>query len=334
MLLRKSREKRNEERAMNTSKLCVSLVTYNGEKYLQQCLESIAKQSFQNFELVVLDNGSSDGTIEIIKKYAPKARIIESAKNLGFAAGHNQVLRESSSEYVCVLNQDCALESDYFKECVQFLDLHSDVGSMSGLLVRVPSLTEKGPCDTVDAYGLVFTSYLSVKNYRQSTRVSTIKKEEEVVGVPATAALYRRTALEDVVIDSGEVFDEDFFMYKEDVDLALRLRLRGWRAFGIPSARGYHIRTTQPALFSRDSQRINEWSYRNHLYVLIKDIPKSFWLRNGLWICGYEFAKFFYIALFETKTLRGLRDVWGMRKKMFSKRKSIMERAKKSLSLR
>lgn len=309
-------------------KLCISLVTYNGEQYLQSCLESIAKQSFQNFELVILDNGSSDKTIEIVKRYAPTAHIIQSEKNLGFSGGHNKIIKESDSEYVCVLNQDCVLEPTYLNECIQFLDMHGDVGSTTGLLIKVPSLTERGPCDIVDAYGLVISSHLSVKNYRQGVPISAIKNEEEVGGVPATAALYRRSALDDIAHEDGTFFDEDFFMYKEDIDLALRLRLRGWRAYGIPEAQGYHIRTTQPALFSRKSQRINEWSYRNHFYILIKDIPRSFLLRNGIRIGVYELAKFFYLLIFETKTLRVLPEVWKMRKKMLTKRAWIMKNAK------
>ena len=309
-------------------KLAISLVTYNGEQYLEACLLSIARQTFQDFQLVVFDNASYDDTLQLVKKYAPDATVIQSEKNGGFAAGHNAGIRAMESEYVCVLNQDIVLEPNYFQECISVMDRHSDGGSVTGLLIRVPSLTEMGPCDTIDSYGLSFSPFFSVKNYKQGTPVATAIKEEEVTGVPATAAIYRKKALEDIRDDDGWYFDEDFFMYKEDIDLALRLRLRGWKSWSLPETQGYHIRTTRPALFDRASEQINRWSYRNHFFILIKDVPARYWLRNGLFISVYEIAKFFYLLCCERSTLIALRDVWKMRKKMFLKRERIMQRIK------
>lgn len=307
-------------------KIVISLVTYNGGEHIQPCLEGIARQTGVGYELVVFDNASSDSTSASIVRLASQAQCIASEQNVGFAAAHNQVMRVTDSDYVCVLNQDCLLEPDYLYRCAEFLDSHPDVASVTGLLIRVPSLTERGPCDTVDAYGMYMTPWAHVTNYRQNTLAKEIQHDQEVIGVSATAAVYRRSALQDVACDAGEVFDEDFFMYKEDVDLALRLRLRRWRAYALNNTRAYHIRTTQPALFSRESQRINEWSYRNNWYILMKDIPLSMWMKNGLWIGLYEWLKFFYLLTFETQTLHVLPDVWKNRKKMLAKRAQIMKR--------
>ncbi len=308
------------------NKLVISLVTYNGAPYMRSCLESIEAQTFTDYELIVGDNASSDTTVDLIRQFYPNTQCMLKEENTGFAAGHNSIVQSSHSEYVCVLNQDCVLDSNYLQECVGYLDSHPDVASVTGLLIRVPSLTDKGPCDTVDAYGLHMTAWAHVKNYRENTPVKDIHESEEVVGVPATAAVYRRAALDDIVDQQGDFFDEDFFMYKEDVDLALRLRLRGWRAYALNTTRGYHIRTTHPALFSRPSQRINEWSYRNQFYILIKDITTKQWIRNGVLISTYEVIKFFYLLLFETSTLKVLANVWHNRKKMFAKRAIIMKR--------
>ncbi len=352
------------------TKVVISLVTYNGEKYLQPCLESIERQTLTDYELVVLDNASNDGSLDVVSRIAPHARIIASEKNIGFAKGHNEVIRITQSEYVCVINQDLVLEPDYLEQCVHFMDSHLQTGSVTGVLIRVPSLTAMGPRDTIDTYGLVISKAMRAKDAGAGMSVASVPPYRDIVGVSATAALYRRTALEDVAIavcvnceerhsqssrvrgagedrskvymeihrrepEPGtkqsadcecryEYFDEDFFMYKEDVDLALRLQARGWRAAPVPDARGYHIRTTDPALLKRPSVLINQWSYRNQIYILIKDVSASHWLKYGAIIDIYEIAKFFYLLLFERSTLAGLADVWRNRKKMLAKRNTIM----------
>ncbi|MDP2631108.1 MAG: glycosyltransferase family 2 protein [Candidatus Uhrbacteria bacterium] len=356
----------------------ISLVTYNGEKYLQPCLESVLRQTYRDGALVILDNASSDNTRDSIAKFAPAARIIASEKNIGFARGHNEVIRQTQSEYVLVLNQDLVLEPDYLERCVNFLEQNPRVGSVTGLLLRVPSLTADAPRDIIDTYGIVLSKTMRAKDAGAGLPLALLSRRQKIMGVSGTAALYRRSALEDVAIDlpsiilatnavecssrrsrgsekgvygntslrTGakneemcqprssyqEYFDEDFFMYKEDVDLALRLQMRGWGAAAVPDARGYHVRTTDPALLKRPSALVNQWSYRNGIYILIKDVAVSHWLKYGVFICIYEGTKFLYLCIFERATLGALADVWRNRKKMLAKRSYIMKRAKQDIA--
>jgi GT2 family glycosyltransferase len=308
-------------------KLVISLVVHNGEEHLPHCLRSIASQIPRNADCVVFDNASRDASVRIVNESGVATRIIESRKNIGFAAAHNAVIRSTDSDYICILNQDLVCEPNYMNECVAFLDAHPGVGSVSGLLIRVPSLSALGPRDTVDAYGLHISPFFHVKNYRQGMRVASVIKNEEVVGVPATAAVYRKTALLDIAKrrnGNAEFFDEDFFMYKEDIDIALRLHLRGWKSYALCAPRACHVRSTRPDLFARESPSINRWSYRNHLYILIKDTPLSVWARHGIAIVLYELAKLLYLLCFERATLAALRDVWNNRKNMLEKRRRIM----------
>lgn len=314
------------------AKAVISLVTYNGEHYLPSCLESIASQTFRDYSLVILDNASSDKTRDSIAKFAPNARVIASELNIGFARGHNEVIRQTQSEYVCVLNQDLVLEPDYLERCVHSMDQSPRAGSASGLLLRVPSLTADTPRDTIDTYGIVLSRTMRAKDAGAGMPLASLAMQQKIIGASGTAGLYRRSALEDVAISvcdncgcRFEYFDEDFFMYKEDVDLALRLQLRGWSAVAVLDARGYHVRTTDPALFKRPSALINQWSYRNQMYILIKDVSVSHWLKYGIAICFFEVAKFFYLLIFERTTLRALGDVWRNRKKMLAKRSYIMK---------
>ncbi len=311
--------------SMNT--LVVSLVTFNGAAHVQHCLNSLKRQTLRDFALVVFDNASTDSTIDIVREWAPHARIIQSKKNVGFGVGHNEVIRHTLSKYVCVLNQDCALEPDYLQVCVDFLNGDAHTGSVTGGLLTVQSLTDRPHHGTVDTLGLEMSLPMHVSNLGAGTNSRSWSHSLQVRGVPATAALYRRSALDDISLTMNgirEYFDEDFFMYKEDIDLALRLELRGWKSCGLPQARGYHIRTTKNSLFSRESQNINRWSYRNHFYILIKDLRSRIWLKQGAAIFFYECIKFLYLLLFETKTLGALRDVWNMKEKMLAKRTMIM----------
>ncbi|MBI4599381.1 glycosyltransferase family 2 protein [Candidatus Uhrbacteria bacterium] len=314
--------------------LVISLVTYNSEMYLQSCLESIFSQTFKDYELILFDNASVDGTRNSIMRLAPHARRIFSEKNIGFAGAHNEVIRTTCSSYVCVLNPDLVLEPDYLERCIAECEMRPALGSVTGLLIRVPALTGTAPRDTIDSYGLVVSKTGRAANAGEGVPVSALCAPRRIMGVPATAAVYRRSALDDSALDRStvrdgsdtEYFDEDFFMYKEDVDLALRLRLRGWDASAVLEARAYHVRSTSPALFKRPSPLINQWSYRNHFSILIKDVEARTWARWGFLIVLYELAKFFYLACFERSTLTALADVWKNRKKMLAKRSSIMRR--------
>ena len=307
-------------------KLTISLLTHNSASYIPACLKSIAEQTFTDFQLVCRDNRSEDETVATVQRVAPDARVVIEAENRGFSAGHNATIRETQSAYVCVLNHDLVLEPRYLEACIAFLDAHPSVGSVSGLLIRVSALTDRPDPGIIDASGIAILRTGRAVLVDAGKPGQSVLRTKRMFGVPATAAVYRRAALDDVAINS-EVFDEDFFMYKEDVDLAMRLALRGWEAFVIPAARAYHIRSTDYRILRRSSAWINRLSYRNHWFVLIKSLPSSFWIRNGIFIISFELAKFIYLLFREPSTLTVLSDVLKFRKKMFVKRRNIMSRA-------
>lgn len=313
------------------TKIAISLLLYNSKKYLGHALKSIETQEFRDFELIVRDNNSTDESAAFASRLAPYARVILQRTNDGFSRAHNATIRDSTSEYVCILNPDLALSENYLGECVSFLDSHPDVGAVSGLLVRVKSLTETGNSDIIDSSGLYLSKTGRVSNLFAGKFLSDVLQPLRVLGVSATAAVYRRSALEDVAI-LGEYLDEDFFMYKEDVDLAMRLALRGWSAYTLPSCNAWHVRSTAPKIFARPSAFINRLSYRNHWYVLIKSIPWKFLSRYGLLVALFEFGKLLYLIFAEPITLSALADVRKNAKKMFEKRKIIMARKTAELS--
>ncbi len=345
-------------------KVSINLVTWNGKKYLPYCLESIFAQTFKDFSLLILDNGSTDGTAEFLKNYKLQItnyKIIFNKENVGFAAGHNQVVKTAKSDYVLMLNQDIILEPDFLEVAVKFLDSHPEVAAVTGKILRW-NFENNQKTNQLDSCGLkIFKNHRVIELGTGETDSEKWDRLCEVFGVSGAAPVYRRKALEDVAIpryfglsstffhgaqwsrdndplaDEREYFDTDFFSYKEDVDLAYRLRLRGWQAWYLPEARAYHDRAARSvaggdaeAARARKSKSkfVNYHSYKNHLFFLLKNVPAGVWLRYGHRIKWYEFKKIIYLLFFEPKTLRAWGEFFRKLPGMWKKRKWITARKK------
>lgn len=306
----------------------ISLVTFNGENDIPLCLRSIGLQTIRPNEYAIIDNNSNDSSVRHILKESVEADITISDHNDGFGRAHNLNIRKSTSDYILILNQDLVLDTNYCEALIHFLNEHPDVGSVTGKILRVAALDSIPANLGIDACGISVSVSLHVSNTHSGKKSDQCKHDHEVFGVPATCALYRRSALEDCAIDKNgikEYFDEDFFMYKEDVDLAYRLRLRGWKSYCITRAIAYHVRTAKSAylVMNRGSAPVRYWSYRNHWYVLIKNIPLQLVWRIGFFVVAYELGKFLYLILFERSTLAALIDVKKNYKTMLKKRNNI-----------
>lgn len=320
-------------------KVSINLVTWNGKKYLPYCLDSIAKQTFHDFSLFILDNGSTDGTVEYLRNSllpVSNCRLEFNEENIGFAAGQNQALRETESDYVLMLNQDIILEPNFLEEIIKFLDGHGEVAALTGKLLYW-DFTNNQKTDLIDSAGIkIFKNHRAIELGAGELDLEEWSVPREVFGVSGAASVYRRSALNGVAINE-EVFDEDFFSYKEDLDLSYRLRLAGFKAWFLPAARAYHDRTARSAAKTdsaaaktrkNKSAFVNYHSYKNHLFFLIKDVPAGVWWRYGYRIKWYEFKKFIYLLIFETKTLGGLGEFLKKFPAMWKKRKWIIKNKK------
>lgn len=324
-------------------KVSIHLVTWNGEKYLENCLNSVLDQISKDYFLLVIDNGSSDKTVRIMEEqfvpiFGQRIRFLKNKENLGFAKAHNQALLWTDSEYVLTLNQDVILADNFLTEAVKFMDQHKDVGAVSGKVLRATfekseDLKNVKKSDIIDSLGFkIFKSQRVVEIGASEKDSGQFEKSEEIFGVSANSAFYRRSALNDVRY-GDEFFDNDFFSYKEDVDLAYRLQLRGWKSYYLPQVICYHERSAKgkekisgfAALKMRKHKTkfVNYYSYKNHLFVLLKNLSTKNFFRYFFQIFFYEFGKFIYILFFEWKTLSGLKDFFNKYKKMKEKRKFI-----------
>lgn len=315
---------------MKEKKLAISLVTYNGMRYLPRCLESIASQSITCDELVIFDNHSSDQTVSFLRQTLKNAKLIESDVNRGFAVAHNDIIRGTTAEYILIMNQDLFMESSYCERLIDELDVNAQLGSISGMLVRVDSLDGVLGDGLLDGCGISIGPTHHASLTLQGTSSYSFTKTIMPLGLPATCTLYRRSALEDCAFDRDgvrEYFDELFFMYKEDVDLSYRMRLRGWKCACIADVRCWHVRTVRSILLvNRPRNEIAYWSYRNHWYFLITTIPSSIWFFCGIPILLYECMKFVYVIVREPFALRAFFDILRVHKKLLFKRRSIQKR--------
>lgn len=326
------------------SKISIHLVTWNGERYIKECLNSILGQSFKDYLLLIIDNGSVDNTIKIIEEeflpvFGEKIRFVKNKENLGFAKAQNQALLWTDTDYVLMLNQDVILEPDFLVQVLEFVAKNEKVGSVNGKVLRWEfeqegDLIKSEKSDIIDSLGLkIFKNQRVIDVAAGEQDKGQYQEAKEIFGTSACVAFYARQALADVRY-KDEFFDNDFFSYKEDVDLAYRLRWRGWTSYYLPFALAYHKRSAksqiQGKFFSKVNLRknktkfINYHSYKNHLFILKKDLSSSIFWRYFLNIFFYEFKKIIYLLFFERSTLASLPEYFSKAKKIREKRKYIM----------
>jgi len=291
------------------SKVAVQLLSYDGERFLAGCLASLAAQTFHDLELYALDNASTDRSLQSLETaravFSRPLKIFNEVKNLGFAGGHNKLFGMHASEYVLCLNQDVVLEPDYLERLVGFLDAHPRAGAVSGKLVR----SRGDGARSIDSAGLMMRVNGQVIDAGAGEPDSgSYDGTREVFGVSGAVPLYRRASVRDVSPD-GALFDGSFFAYKEDVDLAWRLRLRGWDAFVVGAAVAAHARGFKPdAPVGARSAFRQRLSSANHLRMLVKDLSRGEFRRFGARIVVHELAKLGYLFARRPAALAGYAD--------------------------
>jgi len=295
--------------------ILIQIVTWNSRPYLKTCLDSVINSNYKDWSLLIIDNGSRDGTVEFIRTDYPNISLLENRQNLGFARAHNQGIQISDSEYVLVLNPDVILTTDFLEKIVNGLTERPDFGSAIGKILKFnfhdDDLREPVLTKTIDSTGLVIQRNRRFTNRGEGeSDAGQYDKVHDVFGPSGAVALYRRSAMADVRL-KDEYFDEDFFAYKEDIDLAWRLQKAGWRSVYLPSAVAYHHREAKQAenitALKRErrnrSRFINSYSYKNHLLTLIKNEKLSDFLKDAPWILFFELRKLIFIIVYEPKTL-------------------------------
>lgn len=251
--------------------VAVIIVNWNGKKHLERCLYSLHLQEYKDFMTIMVDNGSDDDSVSFVEKEYPEVEIIKLEKNTGFAYANNvgisHAFENNDIDFVITLNNDTEVSENYIAELVLCAKKNESVGSVQP---KVVNFFDK----TIDSTGILIYPDMSARDrgYGESDD-GQYDKEEEIFGVSASAALYSKEALEVVKLGSGEYFDSDYFAYSEDVDLAWRIRLSGFRSMYTPNAKVLHIHSATGKSFSSFKAYHLQ---RNQYFNIIKNLPGSF----------------------------------------------------------
>jgi GT2 family glycosyltransferase len=308
----------------------VTLVTYNSGRFIKRCLESVLEQKYPHMEVVVIDNASTDGTVDILGQFEDKCRVFYNENNIGFAAAQNQAIALSHGEWVFALNPDVLLQQHFIAELVQAGNLDPQVGTVCGKLLSISANFDLPEKQLVDSTGMYFTPTLRHldRGSLQADR-GHYTKFEYVFGATAAAALYRRKMIEDIAIQ-GEFFDHDFFVYREDADVAWRAQLLGWRCLYTPQACGYHVRNVLPGKRHALPPEINMHSVKNRFLMRIKNITPHLYRRNLLAITGRDLVVIAACLLREHTSLQAFTFVLRNWHRVVVKRREIMKRRRVS----
>jgi len=249
---------------MISPKVSLIILNWNGKENTINCLKALKLTTYSNYETIIVDNGSKDGSVKFFKENYPEIKIIENEENLGFAEGNNvairEVLKRKEIKYIALLNNDTIVKPDWLEKLVNVLESDDKIGSCQ------PKILSLINPQIIDAVGIYLDKYgrAAQKGYNEKD-LGQYDKVTEVFGVCAGAALYRAKTLSQIGL-----FDKDFFAYFEDVDLAIRMRLYGWKSVCIPQAIIYHIHSASLGNGSPFKKYLLE---RNAYYYVIKGLP-------------------------------------------------------------
>lgn len=308
-----------------TPTVSVHIVTYNSGQDIVECLEAVLLQSHPIAEVIVVDNASTDQTVDYVRFFAEGVRsectikLILNETNTGFAPAHNQAIQMTSTDYVLVLNPDVALNRDYVKQLVEYMESHAEIGSATGRLVL------RSSPQTIDSTGLVMNGIWRAFDRGAGEDVSLYSESQEVFGVSGAAALYSRRMIEHISIE-GEFFDADFFAYKEDVDVAWRAQLLGWKAYYCADAYGTHERGWKPGGRTTKPLFIRRVSFINRYKMIYKNLSGYRWLRYLPKLIAYEVAVHGYMLLREPSVLGAWGDFVRSLPELRRKRKGVQEK--------
>ncbi len=304
------------------------MTTYNSAAFLPSCLESLFEQDYPELEIVVVDNGSSDGTGKILQRYQPRIRVFWNRENRGFAAGQNLGMRKARGQWLLSLNPDVIASRDFVSKLVEAGRQCPTIGAVCGKLLRWRPGASPERSDVIDSTGIYF-----LRNLRHLDRGAEerdrgqYEREELVVGATGAAALYRRAMVEEVSVE-GEFFDEDFFAYREDADAAWRAQLLGWGCLYTPRAVAWHVRRVTPERFHDLPEAINRHSIKNRFLMRAKNASPGLCLRLLVPVTWRDLQIVGYCALFRPRLLSGLGVLWRRRKEIRKKREWIQSRRK------
>lgn len=358
---------------MSIPKVTINLVVHNGEKYIRQCLDSVLAQTYphENVEINIYDNASTDRTTDIIKDFGFRISDLgfakffshNSEKNLGMWPAQEELLKYSRGKYVVVLSVDVILHPDFIKNAIEVMERDSNIGALQGKIYKY-ELDESAikKTDVIDTAGFeIYRSRRIVNIGHGKVDQEQYADECEIFAVEGAVPVFRRQALEDCRLISqarnfrgstsgaswrlnlgkanlGRVIDPDFFWYGDDLDLAWRMRMFGWKQVYAPSVIAWHDRKTTKALAGgwREFIKIRKnvpmfkrrLDWRNTTLTIIKNDFAINWLRDLPYILWRQLKLWIYFIIFEPSMIVEIFNVAKALPKMLKRRGEIMKKTK------
>lgn len=310
---------------MAAPSVSVGIVTWNPDATIERCVASVRALDYPDVDLHIWDNASSADARARVEALTSPDEQMWSPRNVGFSAGHNALIARSRGDYYLCLNPDVVLDSGYVRHLVDALEAAPAAGSSTGRLLRLDTP------DVLDSTGIVMT-----RDQRHLDRGADepeagryLSGPEAIFGPSGAAALYRREMLQDVAVN-GEVFDEDFFAYREDADLAWRAQVQGWTSLYVPAARAWHRRRVTPERRRDLPAEVNRYSVRNRFLLRLKNQPARLAWRFLLPTAWRDLQVIGYVVLREHTSLPGLSDVLRLLPRTWRKRRAIQSRRRTS----
>ena len=245
---------------METIQVSIIIPNFNGKQYLKDCLNSIKKQNFSLYEVIIIDNGSTDESVEYIKDNYDEFTLIQNRENLGFATAVNQGIKASNAEYVFLLNNDTELEVECVSNLLNCIDNDETIFSVSSKMIQNQDR------NLIDDAGDEYTILGFTQKVGNNKSSELYRSKREIFSACAGAAIYRRG-----IFDIIGYFDENFFAYMDDVDISYRARIYGFKCVYCPDALVYHhVSATSGSKYNAFKIRL---AARNNVYVPYKNMP-------------------------------------------------------------
>jgi len=301
---------------MKEGKVSFIIANWNGRKTIVECLNSILAQTYKNFEIILVDNHSTDNSVELIKKKYNLNKLIILDKNYGYAKANNIGFNQAEGEYIALVNNDAVLDRHWLEKATSVFrdDKPKNVASVA---TKIINYHQRSLIDTAGVEYFAFGAGWDYKGLPVDSK--EVNQRKEVFGACATAALYKK-----IIIDKIGLFDPRYFIYFEDTDLAFKLRLFGYKCIYEPEAICYHYGGVKQ---DRNSHFYIDYGRRNIEFLFIKNMQGSLFFRYFPVHFLYESALFFFFSLAgkgipfikaKIQFIKCLRDLLQERKKLKS----------------
>ncbi len=264
-------------------KVTVVIPNYNGINYIKKCMDSLQNQTFKDFEILVVDNCSVDGSYEFIKENYPDVMLIPMDKNYGFSIAVNVGIKKSRTPYVILLNNDTEVDKDYVGELYNHISKSKKIFSVSSKMISYNErdiMDDAGDLYTIIGWGFQRGVGQNIDKYNEPCRVFS---------ACAGAAIYRRDVFKKIGL-----FDKMHFAYLEDIDVGYRAKIHGYRNEYCPSAKVYHIGSATSGSKYNDFKV--KLAARNSIYLNYKNMPVFQLMINALPICAGTLLKYMFFV--------------------------------------